>query len=91
MFVKVNSSLFSLLDSYVFQKRPLNEILREYKRQNEKDDADGKAFYGYLLNELRSMRKDREDLVEIVVKFIMTNNTTELEELTAYLSAKISE
>lgn len=37
------------------------------------------------------MRKDREDLVEIVVKFIMTNNTTELEELTAYLSAKISE
>lgn len=91
LFVKVNSSLFSLLDSYVFQKRPLNEILREYKRQNEKDDADGKAFYGYLLNELRSMRKDREDLVEIVVKFIMTNNTTELEELTAYLSAKISE
>lgn len=63
----------------------------EYKRQNGKDDADGKAFYGYLLNELRSMRKDREDLVEIVVKFIMTNNTTELEELTAYLSAKISE
>ena len=55
------------------------------------EDADGKVFYGYLLNELRSMRKDREDLVEIVVKFIMANNTAELEELTAYLSAKISE
>ena len=91
LFVKVNSTLFSLLDSYVFQKKPLNDILREYKKNNDKDDSDGKILYGYLLNELRSMRKDREDLVEIVVKYIMENNTSEVEELTRYLSEKISE
>ena len=87
----MNSTLFSLLDSYVFQKKPLNDILREYKKNNDKDDSDGKILYGYLLNELRSMRKDREDLVEIVVKYIMENNTSEVEELTRYLSEKISE
>lgn len=91
LFVKVNSTLFSLLDSYVFQKKPLNDILREYKKNNDKDDSDGKILYGYLLNEVRSMRKDREDLVEIVVKYIMENNTSEVEELTRYLSEKISE
>lgn len=91
LFVNVNSTLFSLLDNYVFQKKPLNEILREYKKNNNKDDPDGKILYGYLLNEVRSMRKDREDLVEIVVKYIMENKTSEVEELTRYLSEKISE
>ena len=91
LFVKVNNVLFSLLDSYLFQKKPLNDILREYKKNNEKDDSDGKILYGYLLNELRSMRKDRDDLVEIVVRFIMANKTNEVEELTEYLSGKINE
>ena len=91
LFVKVNSTLYSLLDSYVFQKKPLNDILREYNKNNDKDDSDGKILYGYLLNELRSMRKDREDLVEIVVRYIMENNTCEVEELTGYLSGKINE
>ena len=91
LFVKVNNVLFSLLDSYLFQKKPLNDILRDYKKNNEKDDSDGKILYGYLLNELRSMRKDRDDLVEIVVRFIMANNTNEVEELTGYLSGKINE
>ena len=89
LFVKVNSDLFSLLDNYVFQKNPLNAILREYKRKNKEDDTDGKILYGYLLNELRSMRKDREELIELVVKYIMKNETDELEELIAYLSEKI--
>ena len=83
--------MFSILDSYVFQKKPLNDILKEYKKQNEKDDSDGKILYGYLLNELRSMRKDRDDLVEIVVKYIMTNNTQAIESLTTYLRSKITE
>ncbi len=91
LYIKVNSNLFSILDSYVFQKKPLNDILKEYKRQNDKDDSDGKILYGYLLNELRSMRKDREDLVEIVVKYIMANSTQEIESLATYLRSKITE
>lgn len=35
------------------------------------------------------MRKDREELIELVVKYIMKNETDELEELIAYLSEKI--
>lgn len=48
-------------------------------------------LYGYLLNEIRSMRKDREDLVDIVVKYILENESDNVTELTQYLLRKIEE
>lgn len=89
LFVKTNSHLFSDLDSYIFLKRPLAEILNKYKRENKNDDTDGKTLYGYLLNELRSMRKNREDLVEVVVRYIIENETDSVNELTQYLKEQI--
>lgn len=91
LFVKMDANLFSMLDSYVFQKRPLSDILRTYKRENTKDDSDGKILYGYFVNEIRSMRKEREDLIEIVVKYILRNEKENVEELTKYLEEKIKE
>lgn len=89
--LKVDSQLFSILDTFLFQKRPLNEIIRQYIRENNQDDADGKTFYGYLLNEVRSMRKDREDIVDIVVRYIFENDTQKIDELATYLIQKIEE
>ena len=91
LFVKVDSALFAQLDSYVFQKRPLNEILRTYKKDITKEDSDGKILYGYLLNELKSMRKDRDDLIEIVVKYVLLHEKTNVQEMTDYLHSKINE
>lgn len=90
LYVKCDANLFSLLDSYVFQKRPLSDILRNYKRENTKDDSDGKILYGYFINEIRSMRKDREDLIDIVVKYITKNEQKNVEELAKYLEKKIN-
>lgn len=88
---KVDNQLFVMLDTYLFQKRPLNEIIREYVRTNTKDDSDGKAFYGFLLNEIKSMRKDREDIVDIVVRYILENEEEKINELSSYLVKKIDE
>ena len=88
---KVDNQLFLMLDTYLFQKRPLNEIIREYVRTNTKDDSDGKAFYGFLLNEIKSMRKDREDIVDIVVRYILENEEEKINELSSYLVKKIDE
>ena len=54
-------------------------------------DLDGKKLYGVLLNELRSIRKDREDLIEVVVKYLMETNTTLVDALAQYLSKKIAD
>ena len=91
LFVKFNNDFYNILNTYVFQKRPLNVILGTYKRDNVKDDESGKTLYGFILNELRSMRKDREDLVEIVVKYIMEYEKEKTEELSRYIADKIKQ
>lgn len=53
------------------------------------DDSDGKTLYGYLLNEVRSMRKDREDIVDLVVRFILENDSNSVNKLTEYFRKKI--
>ena len=88
---ELNEKLFSMLDTYLFQKRPLQEVLRLYEKDVQKEDTDGKSLFGLLLNEVRSMRKERDDIVELVVRFIIDNETDCLSELENYLKKKISE
>lgn len=89
LILQTNSKFFSMLDTYLFQKRPLQEILSAYRREIDKDDSDGKTLYGYLLNEVRSIRKDREDIVDLIVRFILENDADSIDKLAKYLSEKI--
>lgn len=90
--ISVDMQLYSKLDNYLFQKRPLSAILNAYKVEADwTEDIDGKTLYGLLLNELRSMRKDREDLVEIAVKYLLENDKNLVDALAAYLKKKIEE
>lgn len=89
LYLNIDKNLFSLLDTYLFQKKPLNEIIALYDCEDHRDDSDGKAFYGCLLNEIRSMRKDREDLVDLVVKYIFENDENGIERVAEYLRNKI--
>lgn len=91
LFLQVNSKLFSVLDTYLFQKKPLQEVLLLYNRERHEDDNDGKTLFGYLLNEVRSMRRDREDIVDLVVRFILENDSNSVDKLTDYLEKKILE
>lgn len=90
LITKTNQKLFSMLDTYLFQKKPLQEILSSYGRNIDKDD-DGKTLYGCLLNEVRSVRKDREDIVDLVVRFIFDNDSDSVDRLAEYLKEKISD
>lgn len=91
LYVKHDNKLYNILNTYVFQKRPLNTIIEGYNRDNKDEDLNGKIFYGYLLNELKSMRKDREDLVEVIVKYIMENDNDRIETLSIYIKNKIED
>ena len=91
LYLQINNKLFSMLDTYLFQKRPLQEVVSSYGREIHGDDNDGKTLYGYLLNEVRSMRKDREDIVDLIVRFILENDADSVNKLAEYLRKKISE
>ena len=86
-----NAELYSQLDTYLFQKRPLQDVLSNYCKEDNTDDSDGKKLYGCMLNEVRSMRKDREDIVDLVVRYIMENERKNVDELANFLSKKINE
>ena len=89
---KVDPNLFRKLDNYVFQGRPLKSILTKYSTENEIEaDSDGKTLYGIIINELRSIKKDRDELVEIIVKYLMETNQPVIDALSEYLSKKIAE
>ncbi|EHQ88698.1 ATP-dependent nuclease [Desulfosporosinus youngiae] len=89
---KVDSQLYKQLDNYLFQGRPLSSALRKYQVEtNIHDDLDGKTLYGYLINELRSIRKDREDLAEIVVIYLMETDKNLVDTLANYLRKKIED
>lgn len=80
-------SLFEKLDTYLFQKKPLNSLLQEYgRKKGREDDSDGKTLYGILINELRGMRKGRDELVDIVIKHIMETDANSIETLSTFLS-----
>ena len=88
----VRTNLFRKLDNYVFQGRPLKSILTKYSTENEIEaDSDGKTLYGIIINELRSIKKDRDELVEIIVKYLMETNQPVIDALSEYLSKKIAE
>lgn len=87
---QVDSTLYKKLDNYVFQGRPLINTLKKYKTENEiASGTDGKRLYGVLLNELRSIGKDHDDLVEIVVRHLMETDKHLIDELSNFLSRKI--
>ena len=67
-------------------------MLSKYKTEvNISADSDGKKLYGVLLNELRSIRKEREELVEVVVKHLIEIDQALVDALADYLSRKLSD
>ncbi len=89
---EVDHALYRKLDNYVFCGRPLSSILSRYHSENDvTQDSDGKSLYGVLINELRSIKKDRDGLVEVVVKHLMDTEQTLIKALSVYMTKKISE
>jgi len=90
LIINVDSQLVKKLDNYLFQRKPLSSILQKYKAETDiSKDTDGKTLYGYLINELKAIRKEREDLVEIIVKYLMETDRNIVDTLADYLKKKI--
>lgn len=88
----VDTELYRKLDNYVFQGRPLSAILSKYTTDVVvENDTDGKKLFGIIQNELRALRKDRDELVELIVKHLIDNQKELVNDLADYIAQKISE
>ncbi len=95
--IKVDHSLYKDLDDYIFQGTSLQDIILQYSTQvkngiiNDKEKIkNGKAFYGIIRHELQQIRKDENDLSQRVVKYLLDQNTSEIQELTSFLNKELA-
>ena len=92
-------NLCALLDNYVFQNKPISALISRYQRELPSIDSvpedvkseikNGKRLFGYFLHELRDLRKDREYLIEIILKYLMETDSESVNELESYLKKNI--
>lgn len=90
LFEKVDHKLFKELNDYIFLQKSLDDIISEYKTtKNTKADNNGKVLYGLIDSELRNRNKDRQFLIETIVKYLIDNKTEGIVKTTNFLKQKL--
>ena len=84
------------LNDYVFQGKSLNDIITEYNTKvinGEYSDVEkiknGKTLYDCLRHELKQIRKDEDDLIQLIVEYLFDGGNKEIAELTAFLESEL--
>lgn len=96
----VDQKLYTILDNYIFQNMPLSALISKYNNELPTKDLttedetcikNGKRFFNYLQHELRCINKERQELIELVVKHLLSTDSATVETLTNYLEKNIRE
>lgn len=93
---QVDHALFRKLNDYVFQGKSLNDIIGEYNTKvtnGEYSDTEkiknGKTLYDCLRHELKQIRKDEDELIQIIVEYLFEGGNKEIDELSAFLEEEL--
>jgi len=92
LYTALDLQLYKLLSDYIFQGESLNSLILKYKRNEPypKEDRSGKEFMKVLDDELKNLRKRREDIIEMVIKYFIENKLDKVEKLNSFLSSALS-
>lgn len=92
--INVDKTIFRELNDYIFQGKSLDDIIKACKKEIEQKteknkDKDGKKLYSALEHELSQIRKNSNDLVEIIIRHIFSSGNSEIKELAEFLKKEI--
>lgn len=91
LFLSVNHRLFRFLNDYIFQQKSLKEIIDEYTIiNNRKEDKDGKRLFQIISNELENRNKNRQELIEIIVDYLMEERSESIIKTLQFLNTQLS-
>lgn len=89
LFDTVDHKLFRLLNDFVFHQISLTEIIEKYKNDeaNVKDN-NGKKLYSRIDNELRARNKSRNEIIEIIVEYLIENKDAQIQRIVTFLKQR---
>ena len=74
----------------MFHQTSLNQITDEYRSSGEHlNDSNGKKLYERIDKELRARKKNRTEIIEMVVDYINQNNKESLDKITNFLKTQL--
>ncbi|PWK14807.1 ATP-dependent nuclease [Tumebacillus permanentifrigoris] len=91
LYQNVDHALFRILNDYIFHKISLTQLVDNYRNSDSsKNDTNGKNFYKQIESELRNRNKNRTELVEMVVEYLMENDEQKINKVVNFLSKQLS-
>lgn len=91
LYSNVDHALFRRLNDYIFQQKSLTEIVDEYSQsENASTDSNGKMLYKLIDSELRARRKDRNELIEMIVDFLFEKNDACIQKTINFLKGQLA-
>lgn len=90
LFDNVDHKLFRHLNDFVFHQVSLNQIIDEYRSSGESvNDNNGKKLYSRIDTELRARNKDRNEIIEMVVDYLIENDQNAVDKIVEFLKKQL--
>lgn len=87
----VDHTLFRHLNDYVFHNISLTKIIDNYMTSGNREiDRNGKKLYAFIDDELRARGRNREELIDVIVRFLIEKKGPEIERTTRFLKSQLS-
>ena len=87
----VDHKLFRLLNDFIFHQVSLTTIIEDYKNNGENlNDRNGKKLYSRIDNELRARNKNRTEVIEMIVEYLIENKDTQIQKVVTFLKNQFS-
>lgn len=90
LFDNVDHKLFRHLNDFIFHQVSLNQIIDDYRSSGEsKNDNNGKKLYSRIDTELRARNKDRNEIIEMVVDYLIENDQNSVDKIVEFLKKQL--
>ena len=91
LFLNVDHDFFRFLNDYIFHQVSLRELIDNYKLNSKAlNDKNGKILYQeYIDTELRARGKTREEIINIVVNYLIENKKEDISKIKDFLTKQL--
>ena len=91
LFLNVDHDFFRFLNDYIFHQVSLRELIDNYKLNSKAlNDKNGKILYQeYIDTELRARGKTREEIINIVVSYLIENEEENIAKIKDFLTKQL--